>query len=858
MVLPLSLDDSIQKAIRIGESNKQIIELAQNWCAHLTVEKWGGTGIVEIESGLPIGTRYFKCPHAGAAGCAGMDLKFVVLDFYDRNCVGCDKRLPVRFPNISKLVADRDSDRLRAEEAKREAAETAAEALRLRTDRREELSRNTDPPTAGIFSAIDEFDRQPDEQTRRMLLETAAAAPSRFNSQVQDALFELADAGGFTRTEAALEVLCNLGAERSRLCESALRALARGDGHQVAGSIVASGLDYAHRSLVSAALPALISLALPVRGFLPTQGSPGNPRPLEAAYRLFPDLVKATICDQLRAPVKYVRIMACNSIAVIVRFDASFGLAVAEELIRSLELPDDHYGEEGSAEGWVQSTLAHILLDYPDEIDALLQRESNRASEDVRAALFKVYDQILRSARRLKEPLRRGHELAFGHMVELLAQRPDNERLLTLIWFLRHEAGHFLEYVESHADALLGAAALVAGDLDAPSSPLLDLDVRPNPLKTMETAARRQLLSSALDATMEALGAAAARKPLSLGQSLVQTFEALDDRAANFKAGLVKCLGRMATKAEGVPLALPVLYQAMTSQSSLVRAAAADAYADFGKQSLEDLPELVHETFLLLLTDPYVIVHSAAVHALREVSLPKSFEPSVLGRLANLINSYSRSQSDDRILSECISRFLELQHPVENLPSGVRKAIVSIIDKMDAPDAAKLLEWHARGLRGTIGLGALLLKLVGHQETSEYSIKDLIEEMYEIPSQEISQIAGAFRGAAQSCAEKGSEIADELIEILTAAGVWSAAVDIARDSTDRISDSTWDRPRKLRSAARQVAAEVEAAAAVSDVDGVLRLTRRWRELERESKEDDEKNKERRSPLFGLQLPDPGD
>ncbi|HMD99284.1 MAG TPA: hypothetical protein VKM93_18410 [Terriglobia bacterium] len=305
-------------------------------------------------------------------------------------------------------------------------------------------------------------------------------------------------------------------------------------------------------------------------------------------------------------------------------------------------------------------------------------------------------------------------------------------------------------------------------------------------------------------------------------------------------------------------MALPVLYQAMTSQLSLVRAAAADAYADFGKQSLEDLPELVHQTFLLLFTDPYVIVHSAAVHALREVSLPESFEPSILGRLVNLIHSYSRSQSDDQILSECLSAFLELQRPVENLPRGVRKAIVSIIDKMHPREAVKLLEWHGRGLRGTIGVGALLLKLVAHPETSEYSVESLIEEMYEIPSQEISRIAADFRGAAQSRAAKGNDITGELIEILTAADAWSVAVDIARDSTDRLSDNTWDRPRKLRSAARQVAAEVEAAAALSDVDGVLRLAKRWREVERESEEDHEKNKKRRSPLFGLQLPDPSD
>ncbi len=97
----MTTDDSIQKAIRIGERNKEIIELAHNWCAHLEVRQAGGIGLVEIQTGLPIGMRSFKCPHANAAGMAAMMLEVVALDFYDRNCVDCKQRQPVRLPNFT-------------------------------------------------------------------------------------------------------------------------------------------------------------------------------------------------------------------------------------------------------------------------------------------------------------------------------------------------------------------------------------------------------------------------------------------------------------------------------------------------------------------------------------------------------------------------------------------------------------------------------------------------------------------------------------------------------------------------------------------------------------------------------------
>jgi hypothetical protein len=46
-------------------------------------------------------------------GSPALDLKFIALDFDDRNCVGCAHRKPVGFPNLSALVHERDQAALR-------------------------------------------------------------------------------------------------------------------------------------------------------------------------------------------------------------------------------------------------------------------------------------------------------------------------------------------------------------------------------------------------------------------------------------------------------------------------------------------------------------------------------------------------------------------------------------------------------------------------------------------------------------------------------------------------------------------------------------------------------------------------
>lgn len=61
------MDREIERAVAIGEANKRVLELAQNWCAHLSVELRGGVGIIEQMTG---------------AHCRGLDrqsLKFTIL-----------------------------------------------------------------------------------------------------------------------------------------------------------------------------------------------------------------------------------------------------------------------------------------------------------------------------------------------------------------------------------------------------------------------------------------------------------------------------------------------------------------------------------------------------------------------------------------------------------------------------------------------------------------------------------------------------------------------------------------------------------------------------------------------------------
>lgn len=194
------------------------------------------------------------------------------------------------------------------------AREAELAALAERQRKRDVLRTGADEPCRRIYELIEGLDRNPNADECLLLKEVVTAAADKFDDSLREALFDLADAGGWTRTETALESLTILGADRLRLGGAALRALARGDATQAAASVVAKGLLPEHRDLVRDALPALIAAAAPSRAPLGLSDHPGDPAGLLAVHRLFPDLVHEVLRLALASHSKDDRIDACEAI----------------------------------------------------------------------------------------------------------------------------------------------------------------------------------------------------------------------------------------------------------------------------------------------------------------------------------------------------------------------------------------------------------------------------------------------------------------------------------------------------------------------------------------------------------------
>ncbi len=846
------MDREIQRAVEIGEANKRVLELAQNWCAHLSVEQRGGVGIVEQMTGLPIGMRAITCPHARAAGFAGMDLEYVALDFYDRNCVGCAERRPVRLPNLLELVESRERDRARRETTAAQAREAGDAALTERQRKRRDPRRGADEARLGIYDVIERLDQNPTPDDHRVLKEIATAAAEKFDAAIQEALFDIADAGGWSRTEAALDVLFVVKADPVRLGAAALRALARGEAIREAAAIVVESLRAEHRELVPDALPALINAAAPSRVPIGLSELPGDPAGILAVHRLFPDLVYEALRVVLASSAKDDRIDACEAILHIITIDAEIGLKLAPDLTKSLSLPDDMYNR-GSAALAVAGVLALTMRLMPRETDVIVAEAMSAASEDVGSALLRVYTEVLRPEFGREPRLSTAADpIAFRRIVQGFLDRRADERLTEATHFLRDRAKYFPALVAAEAATLLGAAALIADDLKERYSPLLD--PRPTAEKLLEAQTRQLRLSSALDAITEGLGTAMSHDPQGVVQQVLQALAGLGSSHPTLRAALMRGFAGLRRKPEAIPLLLPALYSAMTDLNQEVRAAAATVYGQLTDDlASDDLPMLLHETFLTLLRDPYVIVHQAAVRALRRTAIPAELHVQALGLVTAVFLASIKGDRDGRFLSDCIDKLIDLAGATQTLTPELVEQIVASLGRLRTGVAVEILRgtW---GLRQARNFGDLVLRVLEDESLDDHDVDRLVDELRLLPDEELRRRASRLRDVAiRLCASSPHDVID-FIELLSRCEAWDETVQVARALAETAADTKFDRPRKLRFRALLAAAELEAAAAHGDHDAVITTAERWRSIAQEIRKDDEENAEARQPLRGLRLP----
>jgi len=827
------------KTVEVGQRNQEVKVLVQNWCGHAKIEKFGGTGMIEAATGFPIGHHSMACDHAPGGGSATWHLEDAALEFYDRNCVSCKVRQPLRLPNLVALVHRRDQQAaVRVADQERDAKKLRDE-FDARQKARTALQANATVPVASLIEDLQLLDQTRAEPASEKIIATARLAPEVFHADIVEHLFRLIEANESWATETALSCLRMVSLDRKRLVACAMQCLSLGRNTKTAAEIVLAHLDLVDASQVQSAVRSLCFLAAPPRGDFDYSEPEICPEALQALASRFPAPVEKAL-DILIASSSGAAVKAAARAIPLVYS----GIAYPSGLVRSLAakltradslLDSDRDSEIEKVVHELKRALVYAMLADDQQVDTLLVNYYQGASSAGEARVAGVYSSLLRLPNNRFEsvnavPDLRPYGTALRRILTWASATRNQEVIKEVHEALRHFPEQLTQVVYEQMELLLGTAALVDQALtDFMSSPESPEEAN-NFLAQVERSNQRQRLAGLRAVILDWASSAAAADPAAAGKFI--GFISSDVQwPEQFRSALVEALPPLMHTAASTNAVLPFLYGAMVGESALVRMAAARALQEVRGSRVADLPSLVHDAFLLLLSDPIIGVHQCAAEALQRISLPEEYENRITERLIAIFMAYAQmGRSHDGFRVTCIELLVSRLHREARFDGEWAPAFVAVLMKIDDMTLLRAgRSWMLKRLVNVEGFPDLLLKLLRSTEHHEHYDDQLISLLRELPKDGLLSMRASLVALCEQLSQD-RVLAAACMEVLSAADAWDAAARIAGHSHDAFDDSTRMLVRKQYAQLTVLMTEFEQYLAAGHHLDALVCADRWRHI----------------------------
>jgi hypothetical protein len=831
----VSRDRDIERTIRDGERNQDAKRLIHNWCRHARVQKFGGTGLIEVQTGLPIGHHAMVCNFAPASGMATYLLEESAVRFHDANCVSCPHRVPVALPNLAMLVAKRDADRQDAQTRAQGAQRAREAALQARAAVRAEL-RTILPVLAKTFmDDLDRLDADRDEQAATRVVESARLAPEILVPALTEYLFSVLE-GDDHWLEAPGLILLSGTPDQPRLVRCAMKCLRQGYALDLAAATVTQRLDHVDAADVPEAVIGFAYVATPPRSdFGHPHGDDSDPGPLIQLAVRFPEPVERGLLallagrDQLRVGVT-TRAMSLL-ITRSERWVRPFLRPLAAHLSRlDVLVETERDSELRKVTHDLQTALAVAFLATPDLADEELMRQFESASAEGEGRLAGVYEHVLRHAHRDRdttlavEPLHtHAFVVAIRRLAALSATSNNSEVTQQVLSAFRRQSAALAPAAKAAMDVLLGTAAVLDSKLQAPESEP-SVATPSHPLAEMEKTNRRSNLWYLRAALLELAihGAVADAEGLARFEAFLSRRGLLGD---SLEAAMLREIAPLLSTSAGLKAMLPYLYGAMVGASVAGRAAAADALKDIGSQRFADLPNLVTDSLVLMLVDPYVAVHKAAVRALGRLRLPAQFHRTVAVALDSLIVAY-RGGKDPEFLLECIEAKATAYRREGPMLEAEGQVLLALVAEMEP--SVLLRSGHRYFLRQfqhLDGWAALVLGWFGHCR-EDYELEHALEVAADLPPGACAaQVPAILEAVATD--PTNPQLCSTFVELLSRDRAWLGATQVAVLHVAAFSDTVRERPRRLQAQQLERRVRFEYMISEGQLEEALFLGQAW-------------------------------
>lgn len=733
------VDRLMGEAMAQGRANAVTIELAKRHCRHMTFTEWGGRGMAEAASGLPINSRQVHCPYAHG-NTAGMNLDWIAVDFYEEHCIGCQYREPSgELPNLASVIEERNVAAAAAVELRRRELEEDRAQWQRRSERRRGLVATADPAMAKAIEDIGLLDSRPGAEIRdgertpalRRLNALADRAPDTFSPEVIGLVFDLVEQVGVSGLLETLRRLAHGRDELQAAVVSAAVATLRRAPDLDAGRCVSDFPGYVDTGAAdSDVLRSMVYLAgAPEDDFLGRhrRSTANDPGPLRVAADIVPDALLLVIREMLPPPATPSRLVlppgereraerftdrdrdrasAARAVLVLATSHPDIAAQFIGDLVRNLGVdPDDDYDRYPM--GSVTHALAAIYLLDLGDVHAELEKAGRTASEELRARLFDVYEQVgrlLDPDDRWREPgdpqlTEERRREVFDHLIAMCLTRIDGDWGHEITFpaaklvegLARMEPGWALE----HLNALLGGfLAVVRRISEHPTSTLTVVDATPAELLAMEAISRQNSLAAAARELLEAVEHAATTDVTSVCRAVTTLMTYERDSEADLEVAwrLLPLLGTLGRQHGGEPgalkLILPALHTYLLHSEVPLRAAALDAWVDIA--TVHKVPSSLTDLLPALLADPHVGVIRATLNAACRLPWPAEEHTRLLFHAVTTCKAVDGRDHPD-LLKKAISAVGVLTRDDVGLRRAAEQLMLSRAGDLNAYDLEKVL-----------------------------------------------------------------------------------------------------------------------------------------------------------------------
>lgn len=739
----------IQSAIEAGESNLRAKTLLNNWCQLAQVSRFGGIGMIEASTGLPIGHMGVQCKFSKTNTSHSWLLEDSIYDFYQNNCKSCEKRIPINFPNILDFITPREKA---IEERQLQIDDEVNQRKKRQSERKEErvlLKLELSHEESFVLDLLDLLDQDEIKHDDSRLEELANLAPEVFTQKVIDHLLNSIFTEQLPYSIHAARALLKAALEPNEKLRVALFLLKNYQEEQLIVDVILSNQDRLVGDEFSKVLHRFTSMAVedpPSIHFGYGKEREINAKPIRQLAELRKEDIESEIDHLIKdnnprkkqAAVKIL--LALENDTFLLKYSRS---VISTLLRRHRLLPEER--KESSVLYYFRKCALQLLMKLPNQTDTLIQRYLADNNDTVKKEAASIYHNVLSSRYHQKPDIGEAHKIAFNRLLWMALNNPE-DGMSEAIQFFRYCNEDFQQLAADKFNDLIGAATILSQKYEDLDEKKL-IDVPANFYEKLDYQNKKNSVHSLQGFFVKWAALGAKSRGIEGLNEFLTFYRTIPSTQDDMRGNMITHISELLTGIESLQIVLADWYSALMDESALVRARAVEAWENVPYKLIQNFPNLFFEAFSILLTDQYVIVHKAAARILRRRSFPEDKRYLIRDKLLDLILHYAQNGKDGDFLVDCIDVYESLCLSLEEMEGQWGEILSNILLKLEGDALYKATDQLSARFRRAPDFLKIVFKSIQSEYTRGISIDRCLSSILQASKSELSNCVQEIKNA---------------------------------------------------------------------------------------------------------------